>query len=198
MWQNLVAGLRYISKDKPLLALILIAALVNLFVFPYWFTLIPVFARDILHTGASGYGQLMAAIGLGYMLGPLITASLPGFANKGKLLIAVTIVWPTVLMFFSASRLFPLSLVLLVFTGIAQGVSMALIQSLLLMWSSEEMWGRVSGARAFAIGTLPLGNLLTGAGASLWGAPTMLVINASASILITVLITIWASELLKR
>jgi len=198
MWESLVAGLRYIKKDRTLLALILLAALINLFIFPYWFTLMPIFARDILHTGASGYGQLMAAIGLGFAVGPLITASLPSSVNKGKLLIAVTFAWPVVLMIFAVSRLFPLSMVLLVFTGIVQGVAITLIQSLLLMWSSEEMRGRVSGARAFAIGTLPLGNLLTGAGASLWGAPTMLLINVSAAILITILVTIWASELLKR
>lgn len=198
MWENLVAGLRYIKKDRTLLALILLAALVNLFVFPYWFALMPIFARDILHTGASGYGQLMAAIGLGYTVGSLITASLPSFVNKGKLLIAVTIAWPSALMIFAVSRLFSLSIILLVFTGIVQGMSMALIQSLLLMWSSEEMRGRVSGARAFAIGTLPLGNLLTGAGASLWGAPTILLINASAAILSTIALTIWGSELLKR
>lgn len=198
MWESLVAGLRYIKKDRTLLALILLAALINLFIFPYWFTLMPIFARDILHTGASGYGQLMAAIGLGFAVGPLITASLPSSVNKGKLLIAVTFVWPVVLMIFAVSRLFPLSMVLLVFTGIVQGMAITLIQSLLLMWSSEEMRGRVSGARAFAIGTLPLGNLLTGAGASLWGAPTMLLINVSAAILITILVTIWASELLKR
>ncbi len=198
MWESLVAGLRYIKKDRTLLALILLAALINLFIFPYWFTLMPIFARDILHTGASGYGQLMAAIGLGFAVGPLITASLPSSVNKGKLLIAVTFAWPVVLMIFAVSRLFPLSMVLLVFTGIVQGMAITLIQSLLLMWSSEEMRGRVSGARAFAIGTLPLGNLLTGAGASLWGAPTMLLINVSAAILITILVTIWASELLKR
>lgn len=198
MWESLVAGLRYIKKDRTLLALILLAALINLFIFPYCFTLMPIFARDILHTGASGYGQLMAAIGLGFAVGPLITASLPSSVNKGKLLIAVTFAWPVVLMIFAVSRLFPLSMVLLVFTGIVQGMAITLIQSLLLMWSSEEMRGRVSGARAFAIGTLPLGNLLTGAGASLWGAPTMLLINVSAAILITILVTIWASELLKR
>jgi len=198
IWKDLVGGLSYIKSDKTLLALILIAALVNLFVFPYWFALIPVFARDVLHTEASGFGQLLAAVGFGATIGCLLTASLPNYVNKGKLLIAVVIAWPAVLMIFSASRLFSLSLVLLVFTGVAQGMSIALIQALLLMWSSEEMWGRVSGVRAFAIGTLPLGNLLTGGGASLWGAPMVLIINSSASILITMLIAIWSPELSKR
>jgi MFS family permease len=197
MWRNLVAGIRYIARDRALLALILLAALVNLLVFPYWFTLMPVFARDILHTEASGYGQLMAAIGFGYALGPLITALLAGSVNKGRLLMAVILAWPSILLIFAVSRFFSLSLVLLFLAGINQGMSMALIQSLLLMWSSEEMRGRVSGTRAFAVGTLPLGNLAAGAGAGLWGAPTMLIIDCVAAIVITTIITLWAQVLLK-
>ncbi len=198
IWKNLVSGLRYIKKDKVLFSLILIAALVNLFVYPYWYTLIPIFARDILHTSASGFGQLMAAIGLGSIVGALVTGALPKFVTKGKLLTATVISWPAILMIFSTSNLFSLSIVLLFFIGLTQGMSMALIQTLLLAGSSEEMRGRVSGARAFAISTLPLGNLITGYGASHWGAPMMLIINSFASILITIVIAIWSSELLRR
>ena len=193
MWRNFVDGLRYIRNDNVLFPLILIAALVNLFVFPYWFTLMPIFARDILHTEVSGFGQLMAAIGLGAIIGALITGTLPNYVNKGKLIIIATIVWPATLIIFSISHLFSLSLALLVIAGIAQGLAMALIQALLLIRSSEEMRGRVSGARAFAISALPLGNLLAGAGASLWGAPTVLIINSSISIIITIFIAIWVA-----
>ena len=198
VWKNLIDGLRYVKNDRSLLAMILMAALANLFVFPYWFTLIPIFARDILHTEAIGFGQLMAAIGLGVTIGSLATGSLPDFLKKGKLLIATVICWPAVLIVFSFSRLFPLSVVLLILAGTAQGMAMALIQSLLLMWSSKEMRGRVSGARTFAIGSLPLGNLLAGVGASLLDAPTVLIINNSVSILATALIAVWAPKLLQR
>jgi MFS family permease len=198
VWANLADGFHYIKNDKTLFALILIAALVNLFVIPYWYTLMPIFARDILHTGAGGFGRLMAAIGLGATIGSLATGSLPDFLSKGKLLIAAITAWPAVLIIFSFSRLLPLSATLLVFAGGAGGMAMALIQSLLLMWSSVEMRGRVSGARAFAISTLPLGNLLMGAGASFLGAPMVLVISNSAAILIAVLIAIWAPSLRNR
>ena len=75
---------------------------------------------------------------------------------------------------------------------------MALIQSLLLIWSSAEMRGRVSGVRAFAISTLPFGNLITGTGAGIWGAPLTLFIVSAIAILITALIAIWATQLRKR
>lgn len=197
MWQSLMAGFSYLRKDRSLFALLLIAALVNFLVFPYWFTLIPVFARDVLHTDVIGYAQLMAAIGLGNTVGPLLTALMPDSIHRGRLLIAVTIIWPAMLILFAFSRLFSLSLVLLVMTGLNQGMCVALIQSLLMMWSTEEMRGRVSGARAFAVGTLPLGNLLTGAGAGLWGALVMLLVNSTAAIIIAIIITVWASAMLR-
>ena len=87
---------------------------------------------------------------------------------------------------------------LLIMAGVAQGISMALVQALLLIRSTEEMRGRVSGARAFAISTLTLGNFLTGYEVSLWDAPTALIINTSAFILITTLMVVRASELVRR
>ena len=198
VWQNLVAGLRYIKDDKALLALILLAALANLLILPYRYTLIPLFARDIFHTGASGFGELLAAVGLGATIGSLATGALPRTLNKGRILIAISIVWPALLMVLAATRLFSLSIVLLIAAGVAQGISMALIQSLLLLWSSAEMRGRVSGVRAFAISTLPFGNLITGSGASLWGAPVTLFIVSAAAILITVFIALWATQLRNR
>ena len=82
--------------------------------------------------------------------------------------------------------------------GAAHGISIALIQILLLVWSSEDMRCRVSGARVFSISTIMLGNLLTGWAAGVMSAGPVIVINCAASILITVLITLWAPELIRR
>jgi len=74
---------------------------------------------------------------------------------------------------------------------------MTLIQALILIWSAEDMRGRVSGARGFAIGPLLLGNLFAGAVASLMGAPQTLILNASLAIIVTIVIVVWATELRK-
>lgn len=73
---------------------------------------------------------------------------------------------------------------------------MAMIQSMMLMRASEEMRGRVIGARAFAVATLPLGNLMAGAGADLLGTPVMLVIICSVAILLTFFLALRSPELL--
>jgi len=86
---------------------------------------------------------------------------------------------------------------LLVLAGANQGIAMALIQSMMLMRASHEMRGRVIGARALAVATLPAGNLIAGAGADLVGPSAMLVIISSISILVTVLLSLRFPELLK-
>jgi MFS family permease len=196
--RELVSGLRYIKGDRLLFSLILMAALANLFIFPYVYIFMPIFARNILGTGSSGFGQLMAATGLGSILGSLAVGALPQSANRGKFLVGSILVWPIILMTLSFSKSFQLSMALLMIAGVAQGISMALIYALLMIRSTEEMRGRVSGARAFAISTLTLGNFLTGYEASLWDAPTALLINNSVFILVTILMVVRASELVRR
>lgn len=198
MWRNLAGGFSYVRKDRSLLAMMLFAAIANLFLFPYYYALISIFARDILNTGASGYGQLMAAVGFGSAIGSVITARLSREGASGKLIVIAMLAWPVVLVGFSLSRVFGLSLALLVIIGLGQGMSMALIQSLMLVWSSDEMRGRVSGIRALAIGFLPAGNFLTGVLAGLWGATPALIVNAAAGMAAIALITAWAREILRR
>ncbi len=196
--RELVSGLRYIRRDRFLFSLIFIAAMVNLFLFPYAYVFMPIFARDILGAGSSGFGQLMAGTGLGSILGSLVVGSLPQSANRGKFLVASVLIWPIMLMALSFSKSFHLAMGLLMIAGISQGISMALVQALLLIRASEEMRGRVSGARAFAISTLTLGNFLTGYEASLWNAPAALIINTSVFIVITILTVVRTSELVRR
>jgi MFS family permease len=198
MWKDLLSGLRYIKDDRFLLSLIAMAALVNLFIYPYSYTLMPIFARNILGTGSGGFGLLMAGVGLGAVMGSLVVGSLPQFASRGKLLVGALMAWPLVLILLAFSRSFAMSMVLLVLAGSAQGISMALVQALLLIRSTDEMRGRVSGARAFAISTLTVGTFLTGFEAALWGAPLALIINSSIFIAITTLMVVWAPDLVRH
>lgn len=198
IWKELLSGLRYIGGDRLLFSLVVMAAMVNLFIFPYIYTLMPIFARDILGVSAMGFGQLMAGAGLGAVIGSLAVGSLQQSANRGRFLVGAVMAWPLILVALSYSRSFVVSMALLVSAGVAQGISMALVQALLMMRSAEEMRGRVSGARAFAISTLSFGSLLTGYEVSLWGAPAAFIINASVFMLIATLIVFWASELVRR
>jgi MFS family permease len=140
----------------------------------------------------------MAAVGFGSAIGSVVTARLSLKGASGKLIVVAMLTWPVVLVGFALSRIFGLSLALLVIIGFGQGISMALIQSLMLVWSSDEMRGRVSGIRTLAIGLLPMGNFLTGAWAGWWGATPALIVDAAAGMASVALVTAWAREILRR
>ncbi|MBA7716067.1 Enterobactin exporter EntS [subsurface metagenome] len=198
VWESVLGGIRYVVNDRAMFALIVLAAIANLFAFPCVLGIMPVFARDVLYVGSDGLGWLLAANGLGRLIGALAISTLGRFRHKGWLLIGAMIAWPAFLGIFASLRLFYVNLALLVSVGIACGIAMVLIQLLLLAWASEEIRGRVSGMRIFAIAMLPLGNILSGAGATLWGASIMIVLNALACILTTMFIAFWAPQLRQR
>ncbi|RJQ61532.1 MAG: MFS transporter [Desulfobacteraceae bacterium] len=195
--EELVSGLRYIKENSFLFSLVLLAAMVNLFLFPSLYTLMPIFARSILGTGADGYGLLMAGAGAGAILGALVTGILPRSINQGKLLFGAIIAWPSFFGVLSLARTFEFSVALLFMAGTAQGISMSLVQAQLMLRSSAEMRGRVSGARTLAISALSVGNLMTGYEASLWGVPMVFFVNSLIFVSIAVLIAVWEPELIK-
>jgi len=77
MWRETLDAMRYVAGHRTLRAVMGLVTVVSLFGWPYS-VLLPVFARDTLHTGASGFGFLMAANGLGALAGALALASLAG------------------------------------------------------------------------------------------------------------------------
>ena len=198
VWGSMLSGINYVVRDRGLLALIVIAAIVNLFAFPCVVSLMPVFARDVLQLGADGLGQLTAAEGIGALCGSLLASSLGRFRHKGWLFIAFTIAWPAMLGIFSTLRLFPVNLTMLVLSGMSRGICLSFNQILLMAWSTEDMRGRVSGARMCVIAMSPLGSILSGAGAGLWGAATMVLINAVSCIFFTLVTVLWAPEIHRR
>ncbi len=198
VWESLIGGIHYIVKDKALLALIVLAAIANLFVWPVVVSIMPVFARDVLYVSSSGLGWLITAEGLGGLIGALTVSSLGKFRHKGWLIIATLIAWSVVLVAFSSSRSFPISLALLVGVGIFRGLTFAIIQLLLLSWVAGGIRGRVMGVRASAVVMAPIGSIFLGFGADLWGVATAIMISASACILVTILTAFWAPELHQR
>ena len=82
--------------------------------------------------------------------------------------------------------------------GFSQAVAMALIQILLLTWSSEEFRGRVMGVRMFVVVFEAAGSLITGALAGAWGIATVMIVSSFSCVLISVLTTLWIPQLRQR
>jgi len=167
-------GLSYIKSNKVALTIILMVAGVSLFALPcFW--LMPVFARDVLGVGEAGYAQLMMAVGAGGLAGGLAAAKLGDFKRKGWLLIGSALTFTVLLILFAMSRSFPLSLVLSIIIGGANGLFQAVAVALLLSITPDQLRGRVMGLFIITWQLPSIGSLMLGAATDWVGLPVAVV-----------------------
>ena len=190
-WTGFREVLAYLGADRRLRALIGLTATLSIFGFPY-ISMMPVFARNVLHRGAGGYGALTASIGVGALAGALSIA-LAGrrIRSRGRLMVAGGTAFGVLLVLFSFSRSLGLSLVLLALTGCAMIVNNALTNTLLQTSVPDDMRGRIMGFYSFVfVGMAPFGAFLIGLVAEHFGAPAA-VGGGGVIVALAVLATAW-------
>ncbi|MCH7802163.1 MAG: MFS transporter [Chloroflexi bacterium] len=192
---NIREALGYVRRQEVILALLLLAFLVNLTGFPLNQGLMPVFARDVLDVGATGLGQLLGAYAAGSMLASVTLAALPVIHRPGRMIVLGAVGWHFAMMFVAFSQWFGPSLILLALTGVSQSVAMVTMSMTILSATSPEVRGRVMGLRSLAVYGLPIGLLLSGALADGSSVKVALIVNASVGIIFAVVIAVSLSEL---
>ena len=177
-FEGLLEGLRYMFRTREVALLMSLVAVYSIFGIPY-LVLMPVIARDTLHSGADGYGLLLAAVGLGAVVGAVALAMAGRSLRRGRLLSLATISFSLCLVAFSISRSLWLSALLLVFVGLTMILNNALANGLLQTIAPDSLRGRVMSAYAFVfVGMGPIGALLSGTVADLIGAPAAIASGA--------------------
>jgi predicted MFS family arabinose efflux permease len=182
---NLREGVAFIWRN-PALRLQMALALAPVVIALPYNALVPIFASDVLGVGPEGFGLLMAAPGLGAVVGTLTLASFGNIRRKGLLMLGSVFLLGLSLIGFSFSRSFPLSLLLLFAIGAIQMIYFTTNQSMLQLSTPDELRGRVMGVYVLNQGLLPLGALFAGALADLLGAPTAVAIMGSLVSLLAV------------
>jgi len=181
-------GLHYVRHNEPILAVLLITAVMNMLAFPYM-TLLPVFARDVLNQGPVGLGILGAGSGIGAFLGLLIINQLRHRVNPGWIFGIGSFFQAIAILCFANSTIFDLSLILLICSGLGQACFSTMQSTIILLSSSDEMRSRAMGTLVLAIGAGPLGRLQAGGLAQGFGAPVAMTIQAIlATLLVGVMI----------
>lgn len=171
LWQDLLDGFRYVRNRPRVFSLLSISAINSLFGAPY-LTLIPVFARDIFHLGASGLGWMMGVAGAGAFLGALFLAYLGDFKRKGWLVLGGAFGFGVFLIAFALATQLVWSLIFLFGVGFAVVTSVAVTNTLLQQLVTDQMRGRVMSMFILSfMGAMPIGNLLAGAVSHRYGAP---------------------------
>ena len=175
--QGIREGFSYAFGFTPIRSVLLLLALVSLIGMPYR-VLMPVFARDVLHGGPHTLGFLMGSSGLGALVGSIYLASRKSVLGLGKWIALATSIFGIGLIAFSLSRVFWLSLFLILLTSFGMMVQFASSNTVLQTIVDEDKRGRVMSFYAMALrGMAPFGSLLAGGLAGKIGAPNTLMIG---------------------
>lgn len=194
-WKGLAEGVQYVWKQPVVRALLIAVAAISFFDRSYT-QLMPLFARDVYHTGPQGLGLLLAMPAVGTILVALFLAGGSNREHRGVEVIGSSAALGLALVGFAASSNAVLSLILLVIVGGAATAATALANTLLLESVSDEMHGRVMAfymdatQGASQLGALPMGIL-----AQFIGAPLAVDISAIISLIVVGGLAVRASVL---
>ncbi len=186
--RQIVEGFRYVWNERFLLGCVtldLFAVLLGGAT-----ALLPVFARDILHVGPEGLGQMRAAPALGAAVVALWLSWKPLTRNVGAKMLWAVAAYGVATLAFGLSRWYPLSLLCLVALGAADMVSVFVRSSLIQINTPDDVRGRVSAISGLTVSASnELGEMQSGIAAALLGATGAVVFGGVGAILITAL---WA------
>ena len=183
IFQQLREGWNYAARFAPIRDILLLIGLVSLVGMPYT-VLMPVFADDVLHGGPNTLGLLMAASGVGALIGAMLLAARNSVLGLGKYIPLTAGAFGAGLIMFSFSRVIWLSLLLMVLTGLGFMVQMAVSNTILQTIVDEDKRGRVMSFYTMAfMGTAPFGSLLAGSVADRIGAPHTLLFGGIGCLL---------------
>ena len=184
---SLKEGVRFVFNTKAILGALSLDMIAVLFGGAV--ALLPVFAQDILKVGSEGFGILRAAPAVGAFLTMLITAYIPISRKAGLKLLVAVFGFGISIIVFGLSTLFWVSVVALFFSGVTDGISMVIRQTILQLKTPDHMRGRVASVNTMFVGSSnELGAFESGLTAKLMGTVTAVVFGGSMTIL-TVLTT---------
>ncbi|WP_413999547.1 MFS transporter [Flavobacterium sp. W1B] len=181
--QSLSEGIKFVFNNKTVLGAITLDMVAVLF--GGAIALLPIFAQDILKVGPEGFGFLRAAPAVGAFLTMLITAYVPLSKNAGMKLLTAIFAFGLCIIVFGLSTIFWVSLIALFLSGVFDGISVVIRQTILQLKTPDHMRGRVSAVNSMFVGSSnELGAFESGLTAKLMGTVTAVVFGGSMTLLV--------------
>jgi MFS family permease len=167
--RNILEGWKFSWRNYEVRVGLLVVSFAMFLLIPFT-TLLPVFARDILQVGARGQGVLLTCMGVGALFSSVLVAFLGDRMPRGLVMIGGVALYGVLLVIFSASSSFVLSMALMFLIGLCHVTSHALIQIVVQSYSPSEFRGRTMSIFHMTQVILVVGAMFIGALASLIGA----------------------------
>jgi len=149
-WKAVREGLGFVRRNEVVLGCMTLDMFAV--VFGGAAALLPVYANDILHVGARGYGVLSASLEAGALATSLALVMLPAVRHAGRTLLVAVAVFGLATIGFGLSRWFPLSIVFYVLCGVADQLSVVMRSTAIQLSTPDALRGRVSAVNFIFIG----------------------------------------------
>ena len=180
-WTSLLDGVRFVLRARLLLAMVLLDLFAVLLGGAT--ALLPIYAHQILHGGATAFGVLRAAPSVGAVTMALITMRLPPWRQAGRTILWAVLGFGVATILFGVSHWLWLSIAALALTGMCDNVSVVIRQTLGQMITPNSMRGRVSSVSFIFIScSNEFGAFESGATAALFGAVGSVVLGGFGTI----------------
>jgi MFS family permease len=177
------AGWTYVSEFVPVRTILLLFAMVSLMGMPF-VVLMPIFAARVLHGGPHTLGFLMGAMGVGALIAALGLAARKSVLGLVRMIPVAATVFGLGLIGFGLSRVFWLSMIMVLIAGMGMMQGMAGSNTIIQTIVSEDKRGRVMSYYTIAfVGMAPFGSLMAGSLAHTIGAPLTVIDNGTAVLL---------------
>lgn len=183
--ESLKEGVKFVYTNKTILGALSLDMVAVLFGGAV--ALLPIFAQDILKVGPEGFGFLRAAPAVGSLLTMFISAHVPLYKNAGLKLLAAIFAFGICIIIFGISTVFWISVLALFLSGVADGISVVIRQTILQLKTPDAMRGRVAAVNSIFVGSSnELGAFESGLTAKLMGTVTAVVFGGSMTLLVVI------------
>jgi MFS family permease len=196
-YRDLMDGLVYVATTPTLLAVALLAFLINLTAYPFSSTgLLPYVAQRIYLVDATGLGWLVASFSIGALLGSIAMTVTGGPQRPARAMIVYTAMWYGLLLVFGYVRSLGPGVVVLLLAGFVQSVALISLMGTLLSAAGERFRARAIGVRMLAVYGLPVGLVAAGLLIERIGFPFTATLYCVLGLVFTLLIAVrWRASM---
>ncbi len=193
--KNIKEGIQHVMKERVTRTFTLMGFILPLFIIPIFTILPPIYAVKVFGDDSGRIlGFLLASVGVGGIIGGIVTASLGNFQRRGILQLGALFMLSLSLIAFAFSTKLWISLPLLALSGFFEIIFLTTNQTLLQLSIPDNLRGRVTSVVNLNAALSPLGGLMAGAGSDLLGGPKIItIVMAGIAAAIAIIILIFSS-----
>jgi len=158
LFVDIVEGFHYVFHHKSILICMIFGMLMMILAMPVR-NMFVVFADEVWMVGERGFGIMIAASGVGGLIGSVWMARRSNSSSRVKMMVGSTLAFGVLLFLFSLSPVFSLAVGMLILANIFASASQTLNHTIALLLADENLKGRVSGFLSMSFGFMPLGVL---------------------------------------